>query len=96
MAGVESLLEGHSWPEHTKLRQVQARSQAAGEFIDWLSGEGIFLAREDREPDRIVHCPESLMDLLARWLDIDRNRLEQEKSRMLELLRQPEQGETPE
>jgi hypothetical protein len=37
------------YPEHDKLQAVQAGTQAAGEFVDWLAGEGIHLMtyRED-------------------------------------------------
>ena len=33
------------YPEHDKLRAIADQTQAIGEFIEWLEGKGIFLAR---------------------------------------------------
>lgn len=32
-----------SFPEHERLAEIQHKSQAIGEFVDWLKGKGIFL-----------------------------------------------------
>jgi hypothetical protein len=34
------------YPEHTKLSSIKDKSQACGEFIDWLESKGIFLAEK--------------------------------------------------
>jgi hypothetical protein len=90
-----------TWPEHDKLTRVKARSQAAGEFIEWLADQGWRLARHrtteefdanQGRPDWdkipvVVWNPEPIDALLARWLEIDRDKLEQEKQQMLEWTR---------
>lgn len=90
-----------AWPEHDKLHRVKDRSQAAGEFMTWLAEQGWYLARprteeEEREnrhkpwPERtpsVVWNATSMDELLARWLDIDRDALESEKRDMLAWIR---------
>lgn len=34
-----------SYPEHEKMRAMRERSQACGEFLEWLSAQGLVLAR---------------------------------------------------
>lgn len=34
------------YPEHDKLHAIHERSQAIGEFLEWLNSEGVFLCRE--------------------------------------------------
>jgi len=70
------------YPEHDKLSAVAEQTQAIGEFVEWLEGKGIFLARyvEGSNFPRSVH---GLRDLLAEWADIDQNKLEAEKRQML-------------
>jgi hypothetical protein len=43
-------------PEHDKLAEVQAETQAAGEFVDWLATQGIHLMmwREDLTDGRVT------------------------------------------
>jgi len=42
------------YPEHDKLQAISDRSQAIGEFLEWLQDKGVFLAQdfkwEDEEP----------------------------------------------
>lgn len=90
-----------AWPEHDKLAKVKHRSQAAGEFMTWLAEQGWYLARPrteeeeranrnrewlDRTPS-IVWNSTSMDELLARWLEIDRDALEAEKRAMLSWIR---------
>lgn len=74
------------YPEHEKLRAVCDQSQSQGEFIDWLSNKGIFLARyygnHDAGP---IHEP--VTSLLAEYHDIDTRKLEAEKRAMLDEIR---------
>ena len=73
------------YPENDKLSAVADQTPAIGEFIEWLEGKGIFLARyvEGSNFPRHVH---GFRDLLAEWADIDQNRLEAEKRQMLAAL----------
>ena len=70
------------YPEHDKLHAVVEQTQAIGEFVEWLEGKGIFLARyvEGSNYPRSVH---GFRDLLAEWAGIDQNKLEAEKRQML-------------
>lgn len=76
------------YPEHDKLSAVKDETQAAGEFIEWLESKGIFLAKYQEESNfpRPVHT--SLLDLLAEWRGIDRNKIEAEKRQMLAAIRE--------
>jgi len=74
------------YPERDKLDLVKDKTQAIGEFLDWLGYEkDIQLARVDT--DGIYLTCESWLDLLAEWAGIDRDRLEAEKLQMLDQLR---------
>ena len=77
------------YPEHDKLRAIADQTQAIGEFIEWLEGKGIFLARyvEGSNYPRHVH---GFRDLLAEWADIDQDKLEAENRQMLASLRATE------
>lgn len=73
-------------PEHRKLKAVSGKSQIIGEFLDWLEHEDGATICKLRDED---YCPtyEKIEDLLARYFDIDQNKLEAEKRRMLRDLR---------
>lgn len=72
------------YPEHEKLKRIKVKSQAIGEFLDWLDQE-----KNLELYDRVRECPANIpiQDLLAEYFDIDRGRLEEEKLAMLEELR---------
>lgn len=71
-----------TYPEHQKLRAIADRSQAIGEFLDWMGHQGFWLHdRDGFEPHG------SVQDWLARYFDIDRDKIEAEKRAMLEALR---------
>jgi hypothetical protein len=44
------------YPEHAKLAAVSDRSQAIGEFLDWLGAQGVHLQRWGPVPDERL-CP---------------------------------------
>lgn len=82
------------YPEHEKLAKVQPQTQAAGEFLEWLGTQGYHLAivvGDDAEVPlrmgQMVPWGGRISELLARWQEIDENRLEAEKRQMLESLR---------
>lgn len=77
------------YPEHDKLKACKAASQAQGEFIDWLKGEGIWLCSRGTQDSSHEYFPifERLESLLARYHGIDFQKLEDEKLAMLDELR---------
>jgi hypothetical protein len=75
------------YPEHDKLSAVADRTQAVGDFLEWIS---------DRHGARLMAFfegqgwgtpPGFLQTWLAEWAGIDREKLEQEKRAMLDGLR---------
>ena len=84
------------FPEHEKMKEVQAKSQAIGEFLEWLRTEKqLFLSREveiakrwngDPITEWLPQHPD-LERLLAEFFEIDLAKIEQEKRQMLDELR---------
>jgi hypothetical protein len=75
-------------PESTKMLQVKDVSQAIGEFLEWLSEQRIRLASYTNWDEPIlVEINESFERLLARYFDIDLNKVEQEKRTLLDWIR---------
>lgn len=65
-----------TYPQADRLREVQAQTQAAGEFVRWLAEvKGIRLISLQLEP------------LLAEWKGIDLNALDREQRAILDDLR---------
>lgn len=81
------------YPEHEKLKLVKDKSQAIGEFLEWLQQQGILLcterpgADEDGYQDAYRHHHESTENLLARFFNIDLTKIEAEKREMLDEMR---------
>jgi len=88
------------FPECDKMNAVREKSQVIGEFIEWLqSGEAsekeepIVLAyyptqRTSNEVDAHLHpCSYTIETLLAKYFDIDLDKVEKEKRLILEKLR---------
>ena len=73
-------------PECDKMRAVKEKSQAIGEFLEWLHSEkDITLCRLEGNYDyRIINI--STEKLLAEFFDIDLNKVEEEKRAILNLL----------
>lgn len=74
-------------PESDKMLAVHDKSQAIGEFMEWLQGErGIVLAEwEDRTSrDAVLHPSHpGINQLLAQYFEIDLNVVEREKRAIL-------------
>lgn len=73
-------------PEHEKLKAIQPKSQAIGEFLEWAGEQGMALAsygdeRGDRET--LFHVSRSKENLLAEFFEIDLKKLEAEKEAIL-------------
>lgn len=75
-----------SYPEHEKMKAIQPKSQAIGDFLTWLGERGIWLA-EFETPERLVPYHFSTQELLARYFEIDRAKIGKEKDAMLEEMR---------
>jgi hypothetical protein len=73
------------YPEHEKLKALNGANQIVGDFIGWLSAQGIVLASYGKGSydDELFPTHKSRDDLLAEHFGIDRNVLEQEKRAML-------------
>lgn len=92
------------YPEHQKLQAVKDKSQAIGEFLEWLQNtkgfrlaqwmkvpdESAFAAEGDEVDDLVQKFP-SVEKLLAEYFQIDLGKLEQEKQAMLEQIRKQNQ-----
>lgn len=74
------------YPEHDKLHAVKDKSQAIGEFVEWLQEQGIHLASW-HNGTQLRPWHESIEDLLARHFEIDLAKLEAEKRAMLDKIR---------
>ena len=74
-----------NYPEHEKLGDVQAESQAIGEFLD-MSGYTLCEV-DDKGPyssGSYVPVFKPINEILASYFDIDLDKIEREKRHMLE------------
>jgi len=78
------------YPEHEKLEKIKDFSQKCGEFLDWLQHEkGLFLATySGEEGDELYRADETINQLLVEFFGIDLKKLEAEKLKMLDEIRQ--------
>ena len=86
-------------PEHDKLRAVKDESQGIGAFLEWLREEGLTVCRfqqlvrhsgelGDYSPEGYYPTRDGTEKLLARYFEIDLDKLESEKHAMLYGLRE--------
>lgn len=78
------------YPEHEKLKTVQAESQAIGEFLDNLNTIGYSLGEWVKgyyETDHFVPARANIQDVLAKHFGINQKKLEREKNQMLKEVR---------
>ena len=75
--------------ELDKMSAVKEKSQAIGEFLEWLRSEkGYFLAVDAGEREGGPYMANyNIEQLLAEFFEIDLNKVEQEKRAMLDQLR---------
>lgn len=76
------------YPEHTKLAAIANKSQACGEFVDWLEGHGYHLCQASVTDNHYWPTHTSIQELLAAFFDIDRTAVENEKRAMLDAMRE--------
>lgn len=89
-----------AYPEHEKLKAIADKSQVCGEFLEWLTGAQKYTLGEyhehvdecyetgnkicDVSTKKLYPAGYSLKRLLAKYFDIDEQKLEAEKLAMLE------------
>lgn len=84
-----------STPELDKMRAVQEQSQAIGSFIEWLSTKDYVIGRHltmeevdqlglDPDETNIIPVYSSIEKILAEYFEIDLNKVEQERTKLLE------------
>lgn len=75
------------YPEHEKLKKVQEKSQAIGDFLEELEHKGIELAKWGYPfkggPKSLMAIDKSRNTILAEHFGIDLNKLEAEKRQMI-------------
>jgi hypothetical protein len=79
------------YPEHDKLQTVSDKSQVIGEFIEWLTSEKIELCKwQESRNDEHAFTPSgfytwlaSTEEILAKYFNINTQKLETEKRQML-------------
>ena len=76
------------YPEHAKLALISDKSQAIGEFLEWLTYEkGIWLCCFDAD-DEFFPIMQRQTDLLAEFFKIDQKKIDEEKDQMLAAIRE--------
>ena len=73
------------FPEHEKLKAVQAETQFLGGFIEWLGSKNMCIAIWD-DRDRLHRSNKSVNYLLSMYKNIDPLKIDAEKRAMLEEL----------
>lgn len=72
------------YPEHEKLVLVSDKSQAIGEFLDWINSRKGYVIGKYIENDYLMPVYEGTSQILAEYFDIDLDKIEQEKLAMIE------------
>lgn len=78
-----------SYPEHEQLALVQSRSQAVGDFIEWLGQNQMAICTWIDRRDEWVAVGMGRDKLLALHFGIDLDRLEAEKRDIIARMSQP-------
>lgn len=77
----------NQYPECEKMAVVKDKSQAIGEFLEWLECEKNWEICEYGSSDRLSPVILSTEQLLAEFFDIDLDKIEKERRQMLYELR---------
>ena len=75
-------MEPSKYPECDKLAAVSEDSNKIGAFLDWLSEQGIRLAKYT-EDDELLEERSKIEELLARYYGIDLKKVEDERQSIL-------------
>lgn len=77
-------------PELDKLLKVKPHSQRIGEFLEWLQGTGVVLARwqqvDHYRDEQLLPIHVTTEQLLADFFEIDLDVVEAERRRLLETI----------
>lgn len=83
--GTAKATKGYPYPEHEKMRMVQAECNAIGGFLEWLGNQEYIISKYDKY-DRPMPLHKHINEWLEMYFDIDGDVLEQEKRAMLKSL----------
>jgi hypothetical protein len=75
------------YPEHAKQRHVIEKSQTIGDFLSWMASHKLIHRMVWDGDGNWVHAPYSINELLADYFGIDLKKIDEEKDRMLEEIR---------
>lgn len=83
-------------PQLDRMREVQAESQAVGQFLEWLSEQRIDLCSliVGSGHDRWAPITDGTEKLLARYFGIDLNAVERERRAVLNYFAKAQPGTT--
>jgi hypothetical protein len=79
-----------NYPEHDKMHAIVDKSQAIGEFLDWLSQHERYALGEVTERlyyPGLYRASVTIPQLLAEYFGIDQAKIDAEKDQMLDELR---------
>ena len=78
-------IDATKFPNLARMEEVQPLSQAIGEFIDWLSENGMAICKPEDglRGDRYFPIMEMPEQLLARHFEVDLNGAERERRQVL-------------
>lgn len=77
-------------PMLDRMRSVKPESQKIGAFIEWLNENGMpicHLTKDDRYGDEMTPIALSIDALLARYFEIDLEKVEEERRSLLDEMR---------
>lgn len=81
-------IDAAKYPQLAKMDDAQPSSQLIGEFLEWLSENGMLVGQhvvpEGRTTEVVVPISEGSDALLARYFGIDLNGVERERKQILE------------
>lgn len=80
------------YPEHDKLKALNGDNEKIGVFLEWLRSKGYTICAMNEAEDWVPAYwiePEmkGIQGVIASYFGIDRDKLEDEKSQMLDMLR---------
>jgi len=73
-------------PEHEKLEALDGKNNVVGSFLEWLEIQGYGICKAN-EHGRLVPSHKRPHDWLAKYFEIDRDKLEAEKQALLKYVR---------
>jgi hypothetical protein len=86
------------YPEHKRLSLVVDESQTIGEFLDFgLAEQGLVLAEQSdlARPSRLLPTSKSIPSILARYFEIDQDKIDKEKGQMIDALAKMNERKEP-